>query len=218
MINRSRGFTLIELVISITIFAFLSIMLNSVVSTSFRSIQISKEIYERVSFLRKNISLLEKDFYYNFSLAKTKVVLTYIPPDVDEEQFFVFFRNNHSNFFDIYSRSSFEAFSYFVSSGSLVKVIHKKYKQKKMESYLGSSIEDLKNNRDIEVVKLMPNVSSVKYRFSSDKNSFVNYNTSGEFKYLKVILVINSLSEDSKETATIERVFPIHNYKNLVSK
>ena len=185
--NQNKGFTLIELIISIAIFAFLSVMMSSIVNTAIKSIEYSREVYARATNLRLSMLILERDFSYIFINTRYGV-------QVDKrgsQPFFIFYKNFSSNPFNIYNKSPFVAFSYVLSNNDIVRRVYNYDAEYKLqeESYASSEV--------------FGNVESFVIKFSvNGEKWFEDYNNNTNYNYINVRIVF----EDKN---IVERVFKI---------
>lgn len=189
MIIRQRGFTLIEVMIAMSIVAVIGLASAQVISSVLRSDEISEKADKRITLYQKTYQTIQRDV---MQIAQRNVRvnggapqpnLLFAGENVIESEFdgIVFTRNGWRNPIQMFPRSTLQNVGYRVKEGKLER-LHFLYPDQ------GSGVEP-------QVTPLLHDVTGLKIEYFYDKKWNKSWNKSGLPQGVAFIITSESLGE-----------------------
>ena len=158
--KRNSGFTLLELMIAMVIFSFMSIMAYSALATVFKSNEVITEQETRLKKLQRSMMFIERDLRQLVLRPKSsgygRSLLPALDSGLDSEGVIEFTRAGNSNPTELL-RSSLQRIRYTMEDGKL--------------NRLSWNFVDYIDAEPVKML-LIDNIESLSFRFLDDKNNW----------------------------------------------
>jgi general secretion pathway protein J len=168
---NNRGFTLIEIVIAIAIFAIIASISSSILYQSFQIKERSVIQSNKINNLQLAISLLDKDFKQVIERPVRGNEMHLFPSFIGQKDYVEFTRGGAVNPMSSEKRSTLKRIAYLCKNGRLVRRVWAKLDTPNRDIYHDTTMLHNLNKCSFAYIGLHQNIVPTWYQYSSRKNN-----------------------------------------------